>query len=64
MACDVARIDIGRILTQEGHLVAYFIKKLNDARIQYSTHDKEFYMVIHALLYWRLSISVGVRPLL
>ena len=44
---------IGGVLAQEGHLVAYFSEKLNDAKQKYSTYDKEFYAVIQALHYWR-----------
>ena len=40
---------IGGVLSQENHLVAYFNKKLNDARQRYSTYDKEFYAVVQAL---------------
>ena len=30
------------VLTQEGHPVAYFSEKLNDAKQKYSTYDKHF----------------------
>ena len=43
---------IGGVLSHEGHLVAYFSKKLNNAKLKYSTYDKEFYAVMQALRYW------------
>ena len=52
VACDASGIGIG-VLAQEGHPVAYFSEKLNDAKQKYSTYDKEFYAVIQALRYWR-----------
>jgi len=47
------RISMGEVLAQEGHRVAYFSEKLNDAKQWYSTYDKEFYAVIQALRHWR-----------
>ena len=32
VACDTSGIDIGRLLAQEGHQVAYFSEKLNGAK--------------------------------
>ena len=31
----------------------YFSEKLNEAKLKYSTYDKEFYAIIHALKKWR-----------
>jgi len=53
ITCDALRLAIGGVLSQENHHVAYFIKKLNDAWQWYSTYDKKFYMVVHALRYWK-----------
>ncbi|XP_054797584.1 uncharacterized protein LOC129302715 [Prosopis cineraria] len=36
---------------QEGHSIAFFNEKLNDAKLRYSTYDKEFYAVVRALQY-------------
>lgn len=43
---------IGGMLSQEGHLVAYFSEKLNDVRQRYSTYNKEFYAIVQSLKQW------------
>jgi hypothetical protein len=51
--CDTSGFAIGAVLSQDDRLITYFSEKLNEAKIKYSTYDKEFYAVIQALKKWR-----------
>lgn len=53
MECDANKLAIGAILRQEGHLVAFFFEKLNEAKKKYSTYDIELYALVQSLKKWQ-----------
>ncbi|XP_078434201.1 uncharacterized protein LOC144705415 [Wolffia australiana] len=50
---DASNFALGGVLMQDGHLVDYESRKLNDAERRYSVHEKEMIVVVHCLRVWR-----------
>jgi hypothetical protein len=43
---------LGGVLMQEGHVICYKSKKLNQHEVNYVTHDMELYSIVHASQMW------------
>ena len=50
---DASNFAIGGVLMQDGHLVAYESRKLQDRERRYPVHEKEMTAIIHCLHVWR-----------
>ena len=50
---DACNDDLGGVLTQEGHVIAYESRKLKIHEKNYTTYDLELAAIIHALKMWR-----------
>jgi hypothetical protein len=50
---DACKERLGGVLMQEGHVICYTSRKLNEHEINYVTHDLELASIVHALKMWR-----------
>jgi hypothetical protein len=53
LECYASGIKIGGVLLQEGKHIAYFSEKLSGPPLNYSTYDKELYVLVHVLETWQ-----------
>ena len=53
LECDASRVGLGDVLLQEGKPIVYFSEKLSGPVINYSTYDKEFYVLVRTLETWQ-----------
>ena len=44
---------VGVVFIQDGCMISYESKKLNDHELNYPTHDLELAAIVHALVHWR-----------
>jgi len=51
--CDSSNLGIVVVLILEGHPIAYFSEKMNGVALNYSTCDKELYVLVCALKTWQ-----------
>lgn len=50
---DASKEGLGKALMQEGHVIFYESRKLNEHEINYVTHEFELTTIFHALKMWR-----------
>ena len=53
VATDASSSGIRAVLSQDLHPMSYFSKKLSDPKSRYTNYDRELYVVVQALKYWR-----------
>ncbi|KAL0541551.1 hypothetical protein IC582_021603 [Cucumis melo] len=51
--CDASRLGLGCVLMQDGNVIAYASRQLNEHECNYPTHDLELAAVVLALKIWR-----------
>jgi hypothetical protein len=56
---DASDLELGAVLLQEGHPVAFESRKLNSAELNYTVTEKEMLAVVHALRVWRCYLEVA-----
>lgn len=49
LECDVLGIGVGVMLMQEKRPIVYFSEKVNEAKLNHPTYDKELYVLVRAL---------------
>ena len=50
---DASGLGIGAILSQDLHPISFFREKLSEPKSRYSNYDRELYVVVQALKFWR-----------
>lgn len=58
--CNASRIGISIVFIQERKLMSYFTNKLNGAKLNYSTYDRELYAIVRSRDY--LSHYLSPKP--
>jgi hypothetical protein len=54
LACtDTSKEGLGRVLMQDGRVIAYISRKLRKDEEKYATHDMELLAIVYSLRVWR-----------
>jgi hypothetical protein len=64
MCIDACMEGFGGVLMQDGRVICYESRKLNEHEINYVTHDLELAAIVHALKMWRHYLPVRIFVLM
>jgi hypothetical protein len=53
VSTDTSKEDLGKVLMQDGRVIAYISRKLRRHEENYVTHDLELLAIVYALKVWR-----------
>ena len=51
--CDASKTELGCVLMRDRRVIAYTSRQLKKHEVNYTTHDLELAVVVHALKIWR-----------
>jgi hypothetical protein len=53
MCTDAYKEGLGGVLMQEGHVICYESRKMNEHEVNYVNHDMKLAAIVHSLEMWR-----------